>query len=248
MTQASRLPDDPLAALVAPADQRQAAHLAQDAFARLFRLGAVGDAGALAVATDELERTCRTWCEAAAGDEARALRLALLAAGIDQWGLAYSQAFAIAQLPGTSALLGALRAGLDAMADAHFQRQFEAIEREEMNAIDFKVELRRGIHLALWHAMAACDDAAEAERIAGSLGGMMLALMQRMPLAGWRLVADALAHVQIRLLAESAPLAQAATESLFAALRQALPAARHQEILAVAGEAVRAWQRARRPA
>jgi hypothetical protein len=29
----------------------------------------------------------------------------------------------------------------------------------ESDAIDFKIELRRSIHLALWHAMAACDEA-----------------------------------------------------------------------------------------
>jgi hypothetical protein len=246
MTQASNLPDDPLAALAPPEDQRQAARMAQDAFARLFRLGVEGDAAALAAASGELESACRAWCAAAAGDEARALRLALLAAGIDQWALAYAQAFELAQLPGPSVLLGALRSGLDAVADARFQQQFENIERGEMHAIDFKVELRRAIHLALWHAMAACDDPAEAERIMGRLGGMMLALIERMPLVGWRLVADALAHIQIRLLGDTAPLAQEATQRLFEALRQSLPEARYRELLAAAGQAVMAWQQARR--
>lgn len=247
MTHASTLPDDPLALLVPPEDQRQAARMAQDAFARLFRLGVEGDTAAQAAGLQALEISCREWCAAATGDDARALRLALLASGIDQWGLAYSQAFELGHLPGPGALLGALRADLDAVADARFQQQFEAVERAEMHAIDFKVELRRGIHLALWHAMAACDDPAEAARLMRSLGGMMLALIERMPEVGWRLVADALAHVQIRLLSDSAPLAQEATQQLFEALRRSLPAERHREILAVAGQAVLAWQQAKRP-
>ena len=39
---------------------------------------------------------------------------------------------------------------------------FAAIEQGEGDAIDFKMELRRNIHLALWHAMIACDDADDA--------------------------------------------------------------------------------------
>lgn len=247
MTQTT-LPDDPLATLVPPEDQRQAARIAQDAFARLFRLGTSGDAAAIADAQGELETACRRWCAAGTGEDAPTLRLALLASGIDQWGLAYSQAFGLAALPGPTALLGALRAGLDAVADSHFQRQFAAIEHDEMAAIDFKVELRRSIHLALWHAMAACADEAEAAPLVRSLGGMMLALTERMPLVGWRLVADALAHIQIRLLQDASPVAQAATQQLFDALRRALPAERQREMFAIAGQAVVAWQQARRPA
>jgi len=247
MTHASTLPDDPLAHLVPPHEQREAARMAQDAFTRLFRLGVEGDVTAQAEGLQALANACRQWCAAASADEARALRLALLASAIDQWGLAYSQAFELGHLPGPGALLGALRADLDAVADARFQQQFENVERAEMHAIDFKVELRRGIHLALWHAMAASDDAAEATRLMRSLGGMMLALIERMPEVGWRLVADALAHVQIRLLSENAPLAQETTQQLFEALRCSLPAETHRDILAVAGQAVLAWQQARRP-
>ncbi|MGB4225641.1 MAG: hypothetical protein WBJ68_03130 [Candidatus Dechloromonas phosphoritropha] len=36
-------------------------------------------------------------------------------------------------------------------------------------ALDFKIELRRNIHLALWDAMTACDDSAEAQRILRAL-------------------------------------------------------------------------------
>ncbi len=248
MTTAPAIPDDPLAALAAPAEQRLAARMAQEAFARLFRLGVEGDMAALAAAATELESTCRQWSQAASSDDGRALRLALLVSGIDQWGLAYAQAFGLTGLPALSALLGSLRNGLDAVADARFQQQFDGIEHNETHAIDFKVELRRDIHLALWHAMAACDEREEAAQIMRSLGGMMLALIGQMPLVGWRLVADALAHIQIRLLGEGSALAQETTQQLFEALRQALPPERHRDIQAAAGQVVLAWQQARRPA
>ena len=66
---------------------------------------------------------------------------------------------------------------------------------------------------------------------------------------GWRLVADALAHIQIGLLsgqAPASPLAQEGTQQLFASLRHALPDARYQAILAHSGQAVVAWQQAAR--
>ena len=69
-------------------------------------------------------------------------------------------------------------------------------------------------------------------------------------LLGWRLLADALASIQIRLLSDEKPagaLAEEATRQLFAALRQALPPQRYQALLALSGQAVRAWQQARRP-
>ena len=222
--------------------------MAQETFARLFRLGVAGNMAALAAAATELESACRQWSQAASSDDGRALRLALLVSGIDQWGLAYAQAFGLTGLPALSALLGSLRNGLDAVADARFQQQFDGIEHNEIHAIDFKVELRRDIHLALWHAMAACDEREEAAQIMRSLGGMMLALIGQMPLVGWRLVADALAHVQIRLLGEGPALAQETTQQLFEALRQALPPERHRDIMATAGQVVLAWQQARRPA
>jgi hypothetical protein len=54
-----------------------------------------------------------------------------------------------------------------------------------------------------------------------------------MPLLGWRLLADALASIQIGLLsddpaAHGALAQEEATRQLFAALRQALPAAQYQ--------------------
>ena len=135
--------------------------------------------------------------------------------------------------------------------DARFQRHFERIEQVEGDAVDFKIELRRNIHLALWHAMTACDDSQDAQRILQALGSMMLVLAKRLPLLGWRLLADALASIQISLLSETiaaSAIAQETTQQLFEALRQALPKERFQSILAYSGQAVLAWQQSRRPA
>ena len=243
------LPPDNLAALAAPELQRLAARMAQDAFTRLFRLGVERDEAALQAAVAEIERLSRNWVRAAEGDEARALRLAMLVTGIDQWGLAWCQAFGLKAIPAVSALLGALRNGLDAAEDARFQQKFAAIEQVECDAIDFKMELRRNIHLALWHAMIACDDRDEALAILAALGGMLAALVSRMPTLGWRFAADALAHIQLRCLADAAAsdgLARETTAALFTALRQALPRDAYEPMLAQANQAVIAWQRSRR--
>ena len=71
-----------------------------------------------------------------------------------------------------------------------------------------------------------------------------------LPLLGWRLLADALASIQIRLLSDTSAssMAQETTQQLFAALRQNLPADQYQAILAYSGQAVMAWQQSRRPA
>jgi hypothetical protein len=169
-------PADGLADMAPPEVQRLAARMAQDAFTRIFRLTLEGDEAALQAAVAEMQERAGNWARAAPDDEARALRLALLASGIDQWALAYAQAFRLAALPGVSVLLGGLRSALDAADDARFQRQFAAIEAAEGNAVDFKMELRRNIHLGLWHAMIACDDRAEAQAILAALGGMLVAL------------------------------------------------------------------------
>ena len=244
-------PDPDSLATTMPGDvQRQAADVAQDAFAAVFRLTADGHVPGRDAALAEIEQHCRNWCAAGDGEEARTLRRVLLAAGLDQWGLAYTQAFDLAAIPALTALLGALRTALDANEDARFQRLYGRIDEIESDAIDFKIELRRNIHLALWHAMAACDDRAEAERILRALGSLMLALTRRMPLLGWRLLADALASIQIRLLSDEKPvggMAEEATQQLFAALRQALPPERYQALLVLSGQAVLAWQQARRP-
>lgn len=242
---------DQLAGLVSPDAQRTAARMAQDAFAGIFRLSLANDPARLGTAMAELEPQCFNWCQAGDGEAARAVRLALLIGGMDQWGLAYSQAFDLTALPALTALLGALRNRLDAAGDSRFLQYFAQIDRVEADAIDFKVELRRSIHLALWHAMVACDDADEARHILQSLGSLMLAVAERMPQVGWRLLADALASIQISLLADPARLTGLAhenTQQLFAALGQALPKERYQAILAYSGQAVLAWQQSRRPA
>jgi hypothetical protein len=242
-------PADNLSGLAAPEVQRLAARMAQDAFTRIFRLTLDGDEAALQSAVVEIGARAGNWVRAAADDEARALRLALLVGGVDQWGLAYAQAFALTALPAVSVLLGGLRSALDAADDARFQRAFAAVESVESNAIDFKMELRRNIHLALWHAMIACEDRDEAFAILAALGGMLVALAGHMPTLGWRLVADALANIQLRCLADAAAstdLARETTEGLFVALRQALPREVSEPMFAHANQAVIAWQQARR--
>ncbi|MGA0582685.1 MAG: hypothetical protein ACO2ER_02120, partial [Castellaniella sp.] len=69
-----------------------------------------------------------------------------------------------------------------------------------------------------------------------------------MPDLGWRLVADTLAHIQIRLLEDPGVngQAQSGTQCLFASLREAWPKAHHDRIMAQATRAVLVWQQARR--
>lgn len=248
-TEAFSLPADGLAKLATSDAQRLAARMAQDAFTRIFRLTLEGDEAALQAAAEEIERLSRNWAHAAMDDESRALRLAMLVSGIDQWALAYAQAFGLTAIPGISGLLGALRNGLDAAADARFQQQFAAIDRAESDAVDFKMELRRNIHMALWHAMIACEERDEAQAILAALGGMLVALVGRMPTLGWRLAADALANIQLRCLAEAAASTELARETnaaLFTALRQNLPREISEPMFAHANQAVIAWQQSRR--
>ena len=248
-TEVFSLPADGLAKLATPEVQRLAARMAQDAFTRIFRLTLEGDAAALNAAVAEIERLSRNWAQAAGDEESRALRLALLVSGIDEWGLAWCQAFSLAAIPGISALLGALRNGLDVAADARFQQQFAAIEQAEGDAVDFKMELRRNIHMALWHAMIACEERDEAAPILAALGGMLVALTSRMPTLGWRLAADALATIQLRCLTEAAASTELARETnaaLFTALRQNLPREISEPMFVHANQAVIAWQQSRR--
>lgn len=246
----SVLPADALSTLAVADVQRQAARMAQDAFGRVFRLTleATDEARRSGVAT--LAVAMRNWAQAGDGDEARALRLAMLLSGLDQWGLAWTQAFDLAAIPGLSELVGELRTSMDARSEARFLQQFEALTAAEGNAIDFKVELRRGIHLALWHASIASEDRDEALRLAGQLGSLLLALAREMPVLGWRLVADALAYIQIRCLADGLAaegVAQEATQALFAALSRELPGSHRDVVMAHAAQAVVAWQRSNRP-
>jgi len=248
---ANSIPVDTLAALVGPDVQKLAARMAQDGFAQVFRLTLNEDDKGRARGVKALTTALRNWSGAADGDEGRALRLAMIIAGLDQWGLAYSQAFGLVAIPGLSELLGALRTGLAPQHEARFLQQFAAIEAAEGNAIDFKIDLRRGIHIALWHAMIASDEREQATMILTQLGGMMFALVELMPELGWRLVADALANIQIQCLAEGHAadgLAREMNEALFAALSQELPAPHRDRVMAYATQAVLRWQQARRPA
>lgn len=249
MSIATPLPEDTLTAFANTDTQRLAARMAQDVFASTFRESAATDMAALAERMSALEQQCHNWTQAADSDDGRALRLALLISGLDQWGLAYSQAFNLTALPALTALLGALRNRLDAQAESRFQHYFARLEQLEGDAIDFKVELRRGIHLALWHAAIAGDERDEALRLTGQLGGLMLALVKAMPQTGWRLVADALAHIQIRCLAEGLAadgIGQEATQALFAALSRELPVAHRDAVMGYATQAAVQWQLARR--
>lgn len=242
---------DPLAALVSTEVQRRAAQRVQDVFTGVLRLTVEGASEAASrTALSEVEERCHHWCLAASETEMepQVVRRALLISGLDQWGLAYSQAFGLTAFPALSSLVGALRQRLDERGDACFQRFFLQMETEEAAAIDFKVELRRGVHLALWHAMAAAEHEDQAAIVVSALGSLMLALEQRLPTFGWRLVADALAHIQIGWmeLEKASPWVEGQTRALFEALRHALPAERYQTILAHSGQAVVAWQRSRR--
>lgn len=239
---------DTLAALAPAETQRAAAQLAQDVFAEVFRNSFNPDPEQLGKLLKGLESRCVNWCEQGDSSEGQILRLAMLVTGLDQWGLAYTQSFNLTAIPALTALISALRTRLNTQSDALFQQFFELIEQSDSHVVDFKVELRRSIHLALWHAMAACENIGEAQGILQALGSMLLVLNQQMPEIGWRLVADALAHIQIGVLKEDVTeIAREGTQMLFASLRQAMPLALYQNILRLSSHAVLAWQQAQRP-
>ena len=121
-------PNDELAGLADAEVQKEAAGLAQDGFIRIFRLLAEGDEAAAELGLSVIEARARDWANKGETEEARTMRLALLVSGLDQWGLAWTQAFSLAALPGLTALLGNLRNPLDAQATARFEQQFAAIE------------------------------------------------------------------------------------------------------------------------
>lgn len=250
MTKAEQtLPTDPLSRLADPETQRQAARLVEESFARVFRISVNEDERARIRGVAQLHADLADWSARAGSGEVHAARVAMLLYGLDQWGLAWSRAFGLLAIPALSELIGALRTGLDERTEAHFLRHFDGIGSCEENAIDFKVALRRGVHLALWHASIASESRDEALRLAGQLGSNLLALAREMPLAGWRLVADALAFIQIRCLSEglaSEGVGQEATQALFAALARELPDGQREQVMAHAARAVIAWQQAER--
>lgn len=231
----------------APAQiQTATARLAQDVFGEIFRKAYDPDPAELSKAVTALQARCIKWCEEGDRSEAQLMRLALLITGLDQWGLAYTQTFNLTAIPPLTALISSLRTGLNEQSDALFQQFFELIAQGENNAVDFKIELRRSIHLALWHAMAACETTEDAQSILQPLGSMLLVLIQTMPQLGWRLVADTLAHIQIKLLDENSEVARNSTQTLFESLRHALPLELYQNILRLSSQAMLAWQQAQR--
>lgn len=243
------IPADELAPLASPDVQKHAARMAQDAFSGVFRLTLGEDDAGRVRGVAALAEAVRNWSKAAPDEAARGLRMALVVLGVDQWGLAYSRAFGLQAIPGLTELVGGLRTALDVREEAHFQRQFEAVDACESNAIDFKIDLRRSIHLALWHAMIACEERVQAEVILTQLGGMMIALVRLMPDLGWRLVADTVASIQIQCLSGSLAsegLAREMNEALFDALSRDLPAAQRNLAMAHAARSVIAWQQANR--
>ena len=243
------LPVDPLDGLVSQDDQRRAALLVQQAFANAFRLS-VGESGTAETAgldavIDGLDR----WGGAGGSPAACAVRRAMLLTGLDQWGIAYTQAFGLTAIPALTHLLGTLRSRLGPEDDARLQQQFGTLAADELAAIDFKVDLRRSIHLALWHAMIASEDRDDALRILGCLGGLLRSLVTAMPQYGWRLLADSLASIQMQCLSDGLAqdgLAQETTQGLLALLNQSLDPALRDQVNAHAAQALIAWQQARR--
>lgn len=228
--------------------QEQAARLVQDAFAEVFRHTLESAPEQRIAAVVKVSAQLAEWA-AMSDAEGRAARMALLLAGLDHWGLAWSQALGPAGLVGITALVGALRDTLDIAGEGRCQTWFARLNDEEGCGFAFKVELRRGIHLALWHTMIASTEPDEALAVLRTLGGLMVGLTRLMPQTGWRLVADALAHIQLRCLSHGLAaegLAQETTQELFAALSRELPKDERDRIMAHATQAVIAWQRAAR--
>ncbi|HEX5127611.1 MAG TPA: hypothetical protein VFW00_12775 [Rhodocyclaceae bacterium] len=242
------LPDDPLLQLASRDVQQQAARLVQESFVTLFRLSMEGTEAQRPIVIAKLAKHLQEWSRMTT-EEAAQLRMALLLTGLDQWGVAFSQAFGSGALTGLTILVSVLREGLKEGELEACQRCFDIVQGNETSAFDFKVELRRELHLALWHAMIAAEDREDALAILRQIGGMMMALIRVMPTQGWRLVADALASIQIRCLSHSLAvegLAQEMTEELFAALAHELPESVRETIMQTSSRTVVAWQQARR--
>jgi hypothetical protein len=240
------LPTDPFFDL-APRDvQLQAARLVQEVFAASLRLTAQGESKQLDDALARLADHLREWSRMTT-PEAAELRLAMVLWGLDQWGLAYNQAFGAPVLQGLSVILADLRDCLDLSEEAMCQRFLDTLRQEEASALDFKIAFRRELHLSLWHTLVAAESRQQAEALLKLLGGLLLALCRAMPTLGWRLVADALASIQIRCLQHGLVLdqqAQEMTEELFSGLARELPEDVRDLVTTHSAEAVRVWREA----
>jgi hypothetical protein len=224
--------------------QIHAARLAQDGFSHAFRLTLEVPAAERQTRIADAAKKLLEWVGETTDPARSSLRLGALLSGLDQWGLAYSQVFGTTAMTGLSELVSRLRAVAQDGAIAS-GAAIERINGEEGCAISFKAELRKAIHLALWHSMIADEDPESAARLLTQLGGMMLALLKTMPNLGWIVIANTLADIQIRCLAHglaSTGLAQEMTQQLFGALNRELPADQREKIMSSATQTVLAWQ------
>lgn len=238
---------DPLAEILPHQTQMDAARHAQDGFAHAFRVTLETPASERPQAIAEAAKKLGNWINEPAEREQSALRAAMLLSGLDQWGLAYSEIFGAEAMAGLSALVGRLRAALP--GDENSGDPLRQINDNQAAAFSFKAELRKAIHLALWHSMIAEEDRENAESILKQLGGMMLRLTESMPDLGWIIVAHTLADIQIRCLAHqlaTTGLAQEMTQALFGALNLQLPPEQRKKIMAGATQTVIAWQQSNR--
>lgn len=241
------LPHDVFLDLGSRDDQVQAARLVQEAFAAALRLSHEAEGKPLETALARLADRLREWSRLSS-TEGSHLRLALLMYGIDQWGLAYAKVFGADTLYGVSVLLADLRGGLDLSSEGMCQRHLDSLREDEGAGLDFKIALRRELHLSLWHSMIAAESKEQGEALLNLIGGLLLALLKAMPSLGWRLVADTLASIQIRCLQHGLAASgqeQELTEALFAGLTRDLPEANKTDILGYSAQAVRDWKEAR---
>jgi len=246
---------DSLADLAPHALQREAAKLAQEAFALAFRQTLEGKGDERPQIIAQVVQRLMGWANEKREGEvnteadhhaARHLRQAMLLSGLDQWGLAYGQVYGPGAMTGLSALVAGLRAGLDGAGETEgYQHYFERLTGDETAAFSFKSDLRQAIHMALWHTMIATENRGEAMQLLQQLGGMMLALPQAMPEYGWVILANTLGDIQIRCLAHALAaegLGQEMTQELFGAISRQLPEALRQQVMGNAARTVLEWQ------
>jgi hypothetical protein len=166
---------DPLATQIEPAAQLRTARLVQDAFAQTFKQ---------TLELDENQRrngvaaSCRKLLDACLeAGEAMPFHQAMTISGLDQWGLAYCQAFGAEALAGVTELLTALKYALarDGQDEA-CQAALKQLHASEAAAFTYKAELHKGIQLALWHAMIASEARDPAEELLKLAGGRLLGL------------------------------------------------------------------------
>ena len=239
---------DPLAEQLPRDIQIQAARLAQDGFAHSFRSTLETPSGERQQSIAEAAVRLAKWANEPADTKCSALRLGVLLSGLDQWGLAYSQIFGAPSMAGLSELVSMLRAATPDKGAAATE-SIQRINEIEACAFSFKAELRKAIHLALWHAMIEEEDRENATDILRQLGGMMLRLLETAPEFGWIVIAHTLADIQIRCLAHglaTTGLAQEMTQELFGALNQQLPGEQRKKIMSGATQTVIAWQQSAR--